>query len=507
MARSCIHLCPLLCALPLTAGFVGISASRRSSGWTHHETPRICQHQGADAQTRMLFLEDIAQVVSRKIDPCLKEMTKTCKVKIAPVENRLGLVATMSIAKGEVVLSMPYDERYELRGNSKIFKGLLPDSFDSWTGDAGLIALQILNEVARADGTGIAEPSRPAEMQAFMIAWVSSLPSPSDLQHPLLWSEEDQEVLQSSSTNKIYKLLDDIEEDALWLLENVFEDRTRFPDKVSWNGETIPCFSVEGFKWAMALSSSRSFFLDGTLRLIPFLDMSNHSDDGEEVRDGNMGTFGTTKGAVLVASSSYKAGDEVFCSYGPKSAADYLLEHGFCPEQCWKTAVSEITIEVDPGDRFYDDKLDILEYDTYDQAPMAPVQSFDVISAPGRDGEPDKAMIQFVRLCKLSATDAFLLESIFRRECWGFMELPVSEKNELDVVNTITDVCRRALADLADCPGGGPAICAKLRVGNAGSDSDDRILATRKGGAGSEGVLPRTPSEGFGLGFDLVAGR
>lgn len=424
--------------------------------------PRRRIHQLAGIQT--VSLEDITQDLSSKLEACLKDITRTCKVKIALVDNRLGLVATQSISQGEVVLAMPYDEQFELTGTTKIFKEVLPESYDSWTGDAGLIALHILNEVARADGAGIAEPSRPPALQELMKSWVSSLPSPSEVNHPLLWSEEDQEVLQSSSTNKIYKLLDDVEEDASWLIENVFEkDRERFPDTVSWNGERIPCFSLEGFKWAMTLSRSRSFFLDGSLRLIPLLDMCNHSDDGVEVRDGKMGTFGTTKGAQLVADKNYKQGEEVFCSYGPKSAADYLLEHDFCPEQCWNTAVSAITFELDPEDRFYDDKLDILEYETYDQAPMDPVQSFDVVSAPGRDGEPDRAMMQFVRLCKLGSTDAFLLESIFRQEVWGFMELPVSEKNELDAVSAILEVCQRALAEFAECPTGGPAICTKLR--------------------------------------------
>ena len=310
------------------------------------------------------------------------------------------------------------------------------------------------------------QPQRPADLQDFMTAWVASLPGPLEMKqhHPLLWSEQDQEVLQSSSSNKIYRQLDDLEEDATWLIENVFgKDSARFPATCEWNGQEIPCFSVEGFKWAMALAQSRSFFLDGRLRLLPLLDMCNHSDEAEEVRDGTMGTFGTTKGAKLVASQDYKAGDEVFCSYGPKSAADYLLEHGFVPEQCWQTAVSELTFELDPEDRFHDDKLDILEYETYDQAPMDPSQSFDIVSAPGRDGEPDPAMIQFVRLMKLGSTDAFLLESIFRKEVWGFMELPVSEVNELAAVETITEACQRNLDDLNECPEGGPEVCTKLR--------------------------------------------
>ena len=63
----------------------------------------------------------------------------------------------------------------------------------------------------------------------------------------------------------------------------------------------------------------------------------------------------------------------------------------------------------------------------------------------GRDGQPDPALIQFARLCQLGSTDAFLLESIFRKEVWDFMSLPVSEPNELDVVIVLTETCQRSL--------------------------------------------------------------
>jgi [ribulose-bisphosphate carboxylase]-lysine N-methyltransferase len=101
---------------------------------------------------------------------------------------------------------------------------------------------------------------------------------------------------------------------------------------------------------------------------------------------------------------------------------------------------------------------------------MNPIQTFDVISAPGRDGEPDPAMMQFLRLAKLGSTDAFLLESIFRKDVWGFMALPVSEMNELEVVNAITTACQSALDELRGCPDGGPEVCSQLR------ESESRAL-------------------------------
>ena len=439
-----------------------------------------------DATQQKQRLEEISRNFNAAFEACRKDLTKTCNVKVGLSKNkdgngdpidtnmRLGWIATNDIKKGDILMNMPYDEMWELSpkiARKTVFKGVLDDAFEGWTGDTGLLALQLLNEIARYSataGAGIAQPARHAPIQAFMGEWIKSLPTPTEMKkeslHPLFWSEEDQEVLQSSSNTKVYRVLDDIEEDANWLIANVFDkDRNTFPETVMLAGEDVPCFSVEGYKWAMALTRSRAFFVDGTSRLLPFMDMCNHDDNAMELRGGYMGTFGTTKGAEILSAKKYKAGDEVFLSHGPKSAADYLLEHGFASQDCWKTAVSEVTVEVDADDRLYEDKMDILEFETYDQAPMDPSQSFDVISAPGRDGEPDPAFMQFVRLMKLNNMDAFLLESIFRKEVWGFMAFPVSQSNELAVVDCIVEVCESSLEDLKQCPEGGLEVCTKLR--------------------------------------------
>jgi [ribulose-bisphosphate carboxylase]/[fructose-bisphosphate aldolase]-lysine N-methyltransferase len=43
------------------------------------------------------------------------------------------------------------------------------------------------------------------------------------------------------------------------------------------------------------------------------------------------------------------------------------------------------------------------------------------------------------------------------------MALPVSESNELAVVEAISEVCKSALEDLNQCPEGGREVCMKLR--------------------------------------------
>jgi len=412
-----------------------------------------------------------ADEMMEAFEVCKSDISKTCKVKIGVSEEtgRLGLIATERLKMGESALALPYDDRILMtpkEARKTVFKDVLTGDYDGWTGDFGLVALLILNEVARAAASNNNKheflPKRPKSFDVLMKAWVKALPSLSEMSteenggmglHPLFWSEDDQESLQMSSTKKIYRTLDDIEEDASWLTEQVFEkDRERFPATVTLDGdgEVRQCYTEEGFRWALGLAQSRSFFIDGSLRLIPFLDFVNHADDGNEVAGGYMGTFGTTAGAKLLVSRKYKPGDEVFCSYGPKSAADYLLEHGFCPRSSFSTSVSELVFEVDPDDRFYDDKLDILQYETYDQAPMDPMQSFDVVSSPDQDGEPDPALLQFIRLLTLDGADAFLLEAIFRKDVWGFMSMPVSEANELNTVDTIIESCRKALDGLEE---------------------------------------------------------
>ena len=438
-------------------------------------------------------LQSITQDLTDALNDCQSDLTRICHVRIQAFDGtsndndvndspnyRLGMVATRDLKAGETVLQIPFDDRYILTADlarqhvlNGAPKDVDMDDFSGWTGDAGLIALQLLQELARAAGAYDATtnknlPQRDTKLQVFIGRWVLAMPSSQELAayHPLLWSEEDQEVLQSSSTNKIYRRLDDLEEDFGWLTENVLDkDRQQYPETVTLpSGQTVDCFNLNGFKWALANTLSRAVFVDGCLRLIPLLDLFNHDDDkGKEIDLGYMGTFNTMKGAELTTPVACRVGEQVFCSYGPKSAAEYLLEHGFCSGHSLKTAVAEVTFELNPDDKFYDDKLDILEFETYEQAPMDPIQKFDLVSAPGRDGDPDPALIQFVRLCQLGGTDAFLLESIFKKEVWGFMSLPVSEMNEQQVISSITAVCQKGLDEFEAGPDGGPAICAKIR--------------------------------------------
>jgi [ribulose-bisphosphate carboxylase]-lysine N-methyltransferase len=419
-------------------------------------------------------LKTLAKLANDALTEHGSDIFKSFKARVSVIPQsidqnslRLGLVASESIPKqDQLVASLPfYDEDGSglalapQLATELVYKDKLPEGYDGWTGDVGLLAMLLLNEMARlnVDGSrGIDLPTRKVGIPSLMSAWVTSLPSPDEMSnlHPLMWDEDDQETLQSSSTKKIYRLLDDIDDDSSWLDENAWSlDRDTFPETIKLQiGDSIEerqCFSPAGFRYAVSLVRSRSFFVDGSLRLLPYLDYANHDDyDSFELVGGGIGMlWGSAKGALLKSGKALKEGDEICISYGPKGGADYLLDHGFVPSMCKASSsggavTSELTFEVDDTDRFRDDKLDILEFETYDLAPMEPSQVFDVT------GVPDAAMYQFLRLVKLGGKDAFLLESIFRKEVWGFMSEPVSEDNERAVLTAVIEACENALKEM-----------------------------------------------------------
>lgn len=231
-----------------------------------------------------------------------------CKVGHSSSGFRFGLIATQNIRRGDTVISVPNDFCLTGKKARKVFSELgciNEKKYDGWTGDLGLIALLLLRERAKLDPSyddSYVSKEDSSKKDLFR-EWASSLPSIAELSDcdgalPLMWNEDDQEILQSSSTKKIYKVLDDFDEDATWWQEKIWsKNRRLFPEKDNMGQ---PCFTIEGFKWALAISMSRTYFVDGELKLCPIVDFANHNDfDALEVDAGFFGTFGTTAGGKL----------------------------------------------------------------------------------------------------------------------------------------------------------------------------------------------------------------
>ena len=75
-----------------------------------------------------------------------------------------------------------------------------------------------------------------------------------------------------------------------------------FPEQVTITvgdgNEERPCFSPAGFRYVVALVQSRVCFVDGALRLLPYLNHANHANhDSYEVQGGGVGAlWGFSKG-------------------------------------------------------------------------------------------------------------------------------------------------------------------------------------------------------------------
>jgi hypothetical protein len=306
-------------------------------------------------------------------------------VKVGPsgVSGGRGLITTRPVKRGQTAASIPMS--LSLSGSSLNGElGRKLAGFDGWTGDIGLIALQLL--LARSEGAA-----------SKLSPWLALLPEAGSpgMDLPLFWPENLQLLADRSSTRGFTGLAADVADD--------FE---RISRELSPGTFDPAVFTLEGFQWGVGCALSRGVVLDGgSLVLAPLIDFANYcKGSASEPQLGGQGLFGTGGSAVkIIADHDLEAGQEVFVNYGNKPAAAYLEEHGFVPEDLPEEA--ELEVEIKAEDRFLDDKLDILG----SQGEL-PRKTF-VLRA---DSDPDPSTLQFLRLSELDVNDAFLLEAVFR---------------------------------------------------------------------------------------------
>jgi len=233
-------------------------------------------------------------------------------------------------------------------------------------------------------------------------------------------------------------------------------------------------FNERAFAWAFATLRARCLApLDAgsDIALVPGADLLNHRT-GEAPAwrlgrvDGLFAPRGPAGDALVVSPGrALAAGEQLVGSYGEDKPDGVLaLDRGFAdgsqPGYLLQLGVPE-------GDRFADDKLDVL---LVAELPAQP--SF--VLRPGRP--PPEDLRTFLRLINLGGTDAFLLEPLFRDTVWSTISEPVSLDNERAACTSMIDGCVAALAGYptnaredeealrADCP---PrrALAMRVRLG------------------------------------------
>ena len=205
-------------------------------------------------------------------------------------------------------------------------------------------------------------------------------------------------------------------------------------------------FSEREFLWAFGVLRSRALppvDQGESIALIPGIDMANHdglcSQTWQLNNGGIAAVFGGRGGAdgggsVLLRVEKTKAGgakrgEEIRCNYGPANIdSQFALDYGFVDAFCSRPGyvLGPLSIPEDDVNAF--DKMDVLSVAGLKESPAFTIRAFE---------DPPPEMVVFMRLLNLKNDDAFLLEAIFRQECWALISDPVSRDNEADACVTM----------------------------------------------------------------------
>lgn len=334
----------------------------------------------------------------------------------------LGLVAHQrAVSQGEEVLSVPQELWMSVAAaHSSPDIGPFCRNLRPWVA----LALFLLSEKAKPSS-----PWRP---------YIDILPH--TLDSPLFWSDE--ELAQLEGTQLLGSILgyqQHVESEYDKLLTEVILPNPQLFDQ--------SIFTPEAFLWAFGILRSRTFppLTGDDLALVPLADLVNHgmvvNMEGPSWEKKSSGFFPRKEYLTLHASMVVKEGKQVLMQYGKKKSNGQLaLDYGFAECSPNNTAIRDsfmLTLELLESDRFFADKLDIVELNG-----LNTVVYFDLVYGQGL---PDN-VLPFLRLVALNGADAFLLEGLFRNAVWEHLQSPVSRENEEAVCKAILDGCRSALA-------------------------------------------------------------
>lgn len=357
---------------------------------------------------------------------------------LTPTDSRskLGLYLTKSgkgVLKNTELASFP--ESVFL--SSKTARSALEaevSALKQWSGaddlaPASWIALQLLYERAKGDGSSVAP-------------LIKSIPGPEELDAATLWPSEQLEWLKGSP---VYDRL-------LEIARGVQEEWERINSDVGNQLFQAPQadFPLDLYRWAIAVVDARSSSVSSGKELIfaPVASQMNTAvSPSSRLETGSGGMFFSSKRKVkLVSQQELKPGDELTLYAGASVRnADLLVERGMILPNSSANTV-EMVFALTTMDRFYEDKVEILEqYGDECGIPSQAPAAFDLAATDSAVWEPPEMLDVYLRLLCLGTGDAFLLESVFRSDIWDHLSLPISPENEKAVCDTIIGACDDAL--------------------------------------------------------------
>ena len=153
--------------------------------------------------------------------------------------------------------------------------------------------------------------------------------------------------------------------------------------------------------------------------------------------------------AYFQALKDYAQGEEIFMDYYAQQQSDSMLmrpldgkmavDYGFV-DPIEKNGGYELRIQIPDDDVNRDDKIDVCDISGQiiggGDDPTFYLKAYE---------DPDQNLRIFARLLNLQGTDAFLLEALFRNNCWELISEPVSKENETRACETMISGCQEAL--------------------------------------------------------------
>lgn len=321
------------------------------------------------------------------------------------------LVSDTAISRNSEILSVSDSSVLSPRSALDIFGTEAED-----LSDAAILAALLLKERACGDSSPFS-------------TLITGLPSIESLHQPFLWSDDELSKLKGST---MYDTILEVREGL----------RTEWESVRRLSKLTI---QFDDYLWAQAIVASRAFALDSSdnsLVLSPLIDFAvfigDKSNANSVVSVGGGGFFSKRR-YILSATKNIAAGEFIrACPVSSNAtAAEYILDYGRLPDKALAAVIVDVSFALASLDPFYEDKLEILEANGVATSCAFSVQQS---SARGLWKVP-VGLMQFLRLVCLERSDAFLLEAIFRNDVWGFMDLPVSAKNEKTVCEAVMAAC------------------------------------------------------------------
>ena len=310
-----------------------------------------------------------------------KIATDKLATSVSLADDRPLLVAARDVQPGEALFTVP---EAAWLGAAAVAQsaalGAKVAGFEPWL----QLALLLMHERANSGGSG-----KKVVPAAYMAALQAAPP-----ESPLFWADGDLDELRGTQLlQSLYGYRAYFQQTFADLEANLFAaDRATFPAEA---------FSYDNFLWAAATVRGRARApLDGAeaLALAPLADQLPHARAASCAwRLKPAGLFGRGRALSVEAARAIRKGEELTMDYGPgKLDAAVLLDYGALDAD-WPQGGYTLTVSIPEGDRYRDDKLDVLERNGVAGGGSG-VASF----AIKKGEEPSEELLGFLRLAQLS---------------------------------------------------------------------------------------------------------